>query len=45
MSLVFNDPNVYGLLIGLQARKAGPLSGLRFEYSTARSRTRSGYIT
>ena len=31
MSLVFNDPNVYGLLIGLQGEKAGPLSGLRFE--------------
>lgn len=31
MSLVFNDPNVYGLVIGLSGEKAGPLAGLRFE--------------
>lgn len=31
MSLVFNDPNVYGLLIGLSGEKAGVLAGLRFE--------------
>jgi LysM repeat protein len=31
MSLVFNDPTVYGLLISLAGEKAGPLSGLRFE--------------
>ncbi|MCU1236178.1 MAG: putative cell-wall-anchored protein SasA motif, partial [Candidatus Solibacter sp.] len=31
MSLVFNDPDVYGLLIGLSGEKAGILAGLSFE--------------
>jgi LysM repeat protein len=31
MSLVFNDPEVYGLLIGLSGEKAGVLAGLSFE--------------
>ncbi|MEA2664274.1 MAG: hypothetical protein QOI11_1218, partial [Candidatus Eremiobacteraeota bacterium] len=31
MSLVFNDPNVYGLLIQLAGTKAGIFAGLRFE--------------
>ena len=31
MSLVFNDPNVYGLLIALAGEKAGIFAGLQFE--------------
>ncbi|HTJ26261.1 MAG TPA: LysM peptidoglycan-binding domain-containing protein [Candidatus Limnocylindria bacterium] len=31
MSLVFNDPNVYGLLISLAGEKAGIFKGLQFE--------------
>ena len=30
-ALVFNDPRVYGLSIGLRGDRAGPLAGLRFE--------------
>lgn len=31
MDIVFNDPNLYGLLIQLSGAKAGALAGLRFE--------------
>ncbi len=31
LSLVFNDPNLYGLLIQLSGARAGALAGLRFE--------------
>jgi LysM repeat protein len=31
LSLVFNDPYIYGALIRLMGEKAGPLAGLRFE--------------
>ncbi|QJT80690.1 LysM domain-containing protein [Kosakonia sp. MUSA4] len=31
LSMVFNDPRVYGLLIQLAGSRAGPLAGLRFE--------------
>jgi len=31
LSVVFNDPYIYGALIRLMGEKAGPLAGLRFE--------------
>jgi hypothetical protein len=31
VALVFSDPNVYGLAVGLHGDKAGSLAGLRFE--------------
>jgi hypothetical protein len=31
LSIIFNDPKLYGLSIGLKGEKAGPLAGLKFE--------------
>lgn len=31
VALIFSDPNLYGLSIGLRGERAGPLAGLRFE--------------
>lgn len=31
LALVFSDPNVYGLAVGLHGERAGSLAGLRFE--------------
>jgi hypothetical protein len=31
VGLIFNDPRLYGLFVGLDGERAGPLAGLRFE--------------
>jgi len=31
LAVIFNDPRLYGLSVGLRGERAGPLAGLRFE--------------